>query len=75
MQFGLTLQINGKSRSFPDLSAPTPLAELLAKLELKADRIAVELNGDIAPRTQWPELIVAEGDRIEVVHFVGGGMV
>jgi thiamine biosynthesis protein ThiS len=70
----LTLQINGKNRSFPSLSAPVALADLLTQLELKADRIAVELNGEIAPRTQWPELTVSEGDKVEVVHFVGGGI-
>ncbi len=75
MLYGITLQINGKNRSFSNLSAPAPLADLLAQLELKADRIAVELNGEIAPRTQWPELTVSEGDKIEVVHFVGGGKV
>ena len=50
------------------------LAEVVAALGLKADRIAVELNGEIAPRTSWAERLVREGDRLEVVHFVGGGL-
>jgi sulfur carrier protein len=40
---------------------------------LKGDRVAVELNGEIVPRAHWVETIVEEGDRLEVVHFVGGG--
>jgi sulfur carrier protein len=73
MPSGLNLQINGKERSFSELSEPTLLSDLLVQLELKADRIAVELNGEIAPRTQWANLPVASGDKIEIVHFVGGG--
>jgi sulfur carrier protein len=42
-------------------------------LALKGDRVAVERNGEIAARTSWPAVMVADGDRIEVVHFVGGG--
>lgn len=41
---------------------------------MKADRVAVELNRDIVPRDRWPETRLNEGDRLEVVHFVGGGM-
>jgi sulfur carrier protein len=73
MSTSVTLQINGKNRSFPGLSATASLADLVAALELKADRVAVELNGEIAPRAQWPSLAVKEGDKVEVVHFVGGG--
>ena len=69
----LTLQINGKLRTFSTLTPPAPLADLLTALELKSDRIAVELNGEIAPRTQWPTLQVHSGDKLEIVHFVGGG--
>lgn len=69
----LTLLINGKPRTFPSLTPPAQLAELLNTLELKSDRIAVELNGEIAPRTQWPTLQVHSGDKLEIVHFVGGG--
>ncbi len=69
----LTLQINGNTRNLPDLADSTPLAELLTALELKPDRIAVELNGEIAARTQWSSLTVNSGDKLEIVHFVGGG--
>ena len=40
---------------------------------MKADRVAVELNRDIVPRDRWAETTLNEGDRLEVVHFVGGG--
>ena len=42
-------------------------------LGLKSDRIAVELNGEIVPRSTWNETGISTGDRIEIVHFVGGG--
>lgn len=69
----LNVTVNGKSRSFDSLSSPTGLAAVLDALGLRPDRIAVELNGEIAPRTRWSELSVTDGDRLEVVHFVGGG--
>ena len=41
---------------------------------MKADRVAVELNRDIVPRDRWGETQLSDGDRLEVVHFVGGGL-
>jgi sulfur carrier protein len=69
----LSLTLNGQVRTFPNLSQSATLAEVIADLNLKGDRIAVEHNGEIAPRTLWAETPVASGDRLEVVHFVGGG--
>ena len=74
MKMPLTILLNGQPRSFDDLHAPVPLDTLISRLSLKADRIAVECNGDIAPRTTWPSTDVHEGDRLEIVHFVGGGL-
>ena len=73
MDSTLHLVVNGLSRSLEGLDSPAPLTSVLERLELRPDRIAVELNGEIAPRTKWAELTVADKDRIEVVHFVGGG--
>jgi sulfur carrier protein len=73
MSVGLNVQLNGTPRNFPELTAPAELATLISVLELKGDRIAVELNGEIAPRTKWAELLVRDGDKLEIVHFVGGG--
>lgn len=73
MSDSLKVQINGQPRDFQSLQGGVSLAQLLETLELKADRIAVELNGAIAPRTAWADATVRNGDRLEIVHFVGGG--
>ena len=67
----LQLQINGQPRTL-DTTAST-LDQILTLLELRADRIAVEHKGEIVPRTLWPETSIANNDRLEIVHFVGGG--
>ena len=69
----LILVINGQRRAFDDLTPPVTLAQVIAELKLKGDRIAVEHNGEIAQRDLWAEIPVASGDHLEVVHFVGGG--
>jgi len=69
----MTLVINGRAREFDELAAGTSVLDLIAALGLKGDRVALELNGEIAPRTAWAETAVAEGDKVELVHFVGGG--
>ena len=65
--------LNGHAREFGQLAPPAPLQDLIAALDLKGDRVAVELNGTIIPRAEWPTASLAEGDRLEIVHFVGGG--
>ena len=62
--------INGEDRNF---EAPLTLAGLVQALGMKTDRVAVELNRDIVPRDQWDRTQLADGDRLEIVHFVGGG--
>ena len=69
----LHLTVNGQNRDFEPLGEEVTLEELLGEMQLKADRVAVELNGEIAPRTGWAGTKVRSGDRLEVVHFVGGG--
>jgi sulfur carrier protein len=66
----MKLQVNGEEKTF---EAPLTLATLIANMGLKADRVAVELNRDIAPRGRWADMQLKEGDRLEIVHFVGGG--
>jgi sulfur carrier protein len=68
----MKLQINGEDRDFSD--SPLTLAALVEILGMKADRVAVELNRDIVPRDRWAQTTLSEGDRLEVVHFVGGGL-
>jgi sulfur carrier protein len=69
----LMLILNGQARSFEHLSEAASLEELIAELGLKGDRVAVEHNGDIVAREGWPRTALHEGDRLELVHFVGGG--
>jgi thiamine biosynthesis protein ThiS len=64
------VQVNGESREVDDHST---LTSLIADLALPAQRIAVELNRTVVHRSEWPTTELNEGDRIEVVHFVGGG--
>jgi len=70
----MKLQINGEERDFVGAPAPFTLAALVETLGMKADRVAVELNRDIVPRDRWAETQLVEGDKLEVVHFVGGGV-
>ena len=67
----MQLTINGEEKSF---EAPLTLATLLEQLGLKLDRVAIEYNKNIVPRPQWAETSLAEGDRLEIVQFVGGGV-
>jgi thiamine biosynthesis protein ThiS len=64
------LFVNGEEKSCDD---PSSLARLVEQLGMKGDRVAVELNREIVPRALWPDTLLQEGDRLEIVHFVGGG--
>jgi sulfur carrier protein len=69
----MKLRINGDERVFADIPNPLTLAALVEILGMKSDRVAVELNRDIVPRDLWAETVLNDGDRLEIVHFVGGG--
>jgi thiamine biosynthesis protein ThiS len=62
--------LNGEVR---DLDAEVELERFLELFSLPKQRIAVELNGEVIRRADWTGVSVANGDKIEVVHFVGGG--
>jgi sulfur carrier protein len=66
----MQLFVNGEAKECPE---PLTLAQLIEQLGMKGDRVAVELNRVIVPRAQWPETQLHEADRLEIVHFVGGG--
>jgi thiamine biosynthesis protein ThiS len=66
----MKLFINGEDREF---TAPLSLSSLVQHLGMKTDRVAIELNRNIVARERWAETNLAEGDRLEIVHFVGGG--
>jgi sulfur carrier protein len=69
MVSGMRLVINAEEREL----ASSMLDALIDELGMKADRVAVELNRQIVPRSQWISTALNEGDRLEIVHFVGGG--
>jgi sulfur carrier protein len=69
----LTLVLNGQPRTFPKLSPSATLDFLVSELGLQSDRVAIEHNGEIVSRPNWKQTVLNAGDRLEVVHFVGGG--
>ncbi len=66
----MRLTVNGEVRDVPPGAT---LVDLLASLGIEGKRVAVERNLEIAPRSLWPEIALADGDRLEIVQFVGGG--
>lgn len=68
----MRVYINGESK---EVQGTPTLAELITQLDLPAARIAVELNREVVRRSDWGNTMVHEDDRIEIVHFVGGGYV
>ena len=66
----MTLTINGEQRAFGGGSS---VAALVAELGLDARKVAVERNLEIVPRSAYGQTALADGDRIEIVHFIGGG--
>ncbi len=66
----ITLSVNGQSRA---IDPGVTLAALLEELSLGGKRVAVEKNGEIVPRSRYPDTPLAEGDQLEIVVAVGGG--
>ena len=66
----MNVVINGEDREVPE---GLSVAGLLGLLGLGADRVAVERNLEILPRARWEGTTIQLGDRLEIVHFVGGG--
>jgi len=66
----MVLHINGEEKEFPE---GLTLAALIAQLGMKPDRVAVELNLSIVQRRNWDNTTLHNGDKLEIVHFVGGG--
>jgi sulfur carrier protein len=73
MSESLTITLNGVERVFENLGESPDMTQLVSALGFRADRVAIERNGEIVPRATWGSTPVAEGDRLELVHFVGGG--
>lgn len=66
----IRIQLNGEPR---ELSGPRTVAELLADTGFAERRVAVEVNREIVPRSQHAVRRLADGDRVEIVHALGGG--
>jgi sulfur carrier protein len=65
--------VNGQERLFSELPAESNLSVVISALGLQGDRIAVEHNAEIVPRKAWETTPISSGDKLEIVHFVGGG--
>ena len=69
-RFKMKLQINGEEKEIAD---GLNLASLLEELQIRPARVVVERNREIVPRDSYGTTLLAEGDTLEIVHFVGGG--
>jgi len=66
----VTVTVNDEPRTLP---AGATVADLVTDLGLGPRRIAIEVNREIVPRSTYASTSLADGDRVEVIHFVGGG--
>ena len=66
----MQIEVNGERQ---EVSDGLLLFELVAHLNLRAEQIAIELNHEVVRRTAWTSTTLKPGDRVEIVHFVGGG--
>jgi thiamine biosynthesis protein ThiS len=66
----LQIQVNGEQREVAD---GTTVEQLVEQLALAPERLAIELNLEVVRRFDWAQTALGEGDRVEIVHFVGGG--
>lgn len=66
----MNLTLNGNTRTYPPLAS---LLELLQHLRLDPARVAIEHNGAIVPQDHFTVTVLHDGDRLEIVQFVGGG--
>jgi len=66
----IAIEVNGEQRQVPQGAS---VADLLALIGLAAPKVAVERNLEIVPRSAWGSTALGAGDRLEIVHFIGGG--
>jgi len=66
----LNVLVNGEQKEIAEGAA---VSDLITTLGLKPERLAVELNRRVIRRAEWPSTRLREGDKVEIVHFVGGG--
>jgi thiamine biosynthesis protein ThiS len=70
LEAAITISVNGEARSAKPGGS---VSDLLRELGLDGGRVAIERNLEILPRPQWSQTLIANGDRYEIVQFVGGG--
>ncbi len=70
MRMEITITVNGENRA---TKPGATVVDLLRELGLNSGRVAIERNLEILPRPLWPETQLAQGDRLEIVQFVGRG--
>lgn len=68
----MTIVVNGNQT---DIAEGSGISDLIKSLGLDSERVAVELNKRIVRRAHWGSTTISEGDKVEIVHFVGGGEV
>ncbi len=66
----MNIHVNGNTQNLPEACSLTSLLHLL---ELAEKCVAVEINDEVIPRSQHTTHVLAEGDRIEIIHAIGGG--
>lgn len=66
----MIITINGEKK---DIAEQINLSQLLERLALPSERIAIELNREVVRKKDWANITIKDADKIEVVHFVGGG--
>ena len=64
------IQLNGETH---EIDKGTNLNELLNKLKIKENKVAIEVNGEIIEKRKYSNLILSKEDKVEIVHFIGGG--
>jgi sulfur carrier protein len=64
------IQLNGKSY---EINNGINLSKLLNKLKIQKNKVAIEVNGEIVEKNKYPNLILRKNDKVEIVHFIGGG--
>ena len=64
------IQLNGTSY---EINTGTNLNELLHRLRIQKNKVAIEINGEIVEKNKYPKIILNKNDKVEIVHFIGGG--
>jgi len=64
------IQLNGNPY---EINTETNLNQLLNKLKIQKTKVAIEVNGSIVEKNKYPKVILNKGDKVEIVHFIGGG--